>query len=57
MGIVEREEQKRVITKVMDSLTSRDMLAMLKKYVALDNAVMMTDEFRSYKKFDDYLQH
>jgi len=57
VGIVEREEQKRVITKVMDSLTSRDMLAMLKKYVALDNAVMMTDEFRSYKKFDDYLQH
>ena len=55
VGIVERGGK--VVTKVMDSLTSRDMLGMLRKYVATDKSVMMTDEFRSYKKFDDYLQH
>lgn len=57
VGIVEREGKKRVVTKVMDSLTSRDMLAMLKKYVATDNAIMMTDGYRGYRKFDNYLQH
>lgn len=57
VGIVEREGKKRVIAKVMDSLTSRDMLAMLKKYVDTDNSVMMTDEFKSYRMFDRYLQH
>lgn len=57
VGIVERSGKKRVITKVMDGLTSRDMLAMLKKYVAIDKSIMMTDEFRSYKAFDNYLQH
>ena len=57
VGIVERSGKKRVITKVMDTLTSRDMLAMLKKYVAIDKSIMMTDEFRSYRAFDDYLQH
>jgi transposase-like protein len=55
VGIVERGGK--VVTKVMDSLTSRDMLAMLKKYVATDKSVMMTDEFKSYKAFDEYLQH
>jgi transposase-like protein len=57
VGIVEREGKKRVVTKVMDSLTSRDMLAMLKKYVATDKAIMMTDEYRGYKRFEEYLQH
>lgn len=57
VGIVERSGKQRVVTKVMDSLTSRDMLAMLKKYVATDKSIMMTDEFKSYKKFDEELQH
>ncbi len=57
VGIVERSGKKRVVTKVMDTLTSRDMLSMLKKYVAIDKSIMMTDEFRSYRAFDEYLQH
>jgi len=57
VGMVERGAKGRVVTKVMNSLTSRDMLAMLKKYVATDKTIMMTDEFKSYKKFENELQH
>ncbi|MGE0561970.1 MAG: IS1595 family transposase [Flavobacteriales bacterium] len=57
VGMVERGGGKRVVTKVMNSLTSRDMIAMLKKYVATDKTIMMTDEFKSYKPFDEYVQH
>lgn len=57
VGMVERSGGKRVVTKVMNSLTSREMITMLKKYVAMDKTIMMTDEFSSYKPFDDYVQH
>ncbi len=57
VGIVERGGEKRVVTKVMNSLTSRDMITMLKKYVALDKSIVMTDEYKAYIPFDNYLQH
>lgn len=57
VGMVERSGSKRVVTKVLNSLSSREMIAMLKKYVAMDKTVMMTDEFSSYKPFDEYVQH
>jgi len=55
VGIVERNGK--VVTKVANNLTSKEMLKMLRRYVKLDEAIVMTDEFRAYKAFDDVVQH
>lgn len=57
VGIVEREGKKRVVTQIKDRLTSKDLLAMLKKYVKMDSAIVMTDEYPAYKTFDKEIQH
>jgi transposase-like protein/IS1 family transposase len=57
IGIVEREGKKRVVTEVAGKLNSTEMLKLLKKYVNEEKAVMMTDDARFYKKFEDKLQH
>ena len=57
VGIVEREGGKRVVTEVADHLTSKNMLAMLRRYVNTEKAIMMTDEARFYIKFEEVIQH
>ncbi len=57
VGIVQRGKNGRVYTKMMEELSSRNLLAMLKKYVDEDNAALVTDEFKSYKQFDKVLPH
>ena len=57
VGIVERGGKKRVVTQIKDSLTSKELLAMLRKYVKTSNAVVVTDEFKSYKVFEKEIQH
>ncbi len=57
VGIVEREGKKRVVAKVQDGLTGKDMLAMLKRYVKMDRAILITDEYRGYNIVDKYMQH
>ena len=57
IGIVERNGKKRVVAQVGNRLNSAAMLAMLKKFVKQDNAIVMTDEARFYNKFDDIVQH
>lgn len=54
-GFVERDG--RVVTKVMERLTSRELFAMLKKYVNEDRTVVVTDEYKGYDKFDEVVQH
>jgi len=57
VGIVARESGQ-VATKVIGKLTSRNLLAMFRQYVKEDKkAVLMTDEFASYKKFDEVVEH
>lgn len=56
VGIVERTGKKRVVTQVKDSLTGRELLAMLKKYVKTDEATLMTDDFRGYKALDKEIE-
>jgi transposase-like protein len=51
VGIVEKKG--RVYVKIVEKLTSRNLLAMLKKVVNTDESIMFTDEFSSYKAFDD----
>ncbi len=57
VGIVERGGKGRVAMKIQDSLTGQDLLKMLKRYVNTKEAIVMTDDFRSYKAFDKVIQH
>ena len=55
VGIVERGDK--IVLKVIEKLTSRNLTAMLKQFVKTDDAIVVTDGFRSYKSFDDIVQH
>lgn len=55
VGIVERKGN--VVLKVIEKLTSRNLLAMLKDNVDTKNAIVVTDEFKSYKAFDKEVEH
>jgi transposase-like protein len=57
VGVVERGGKGRVAMKVQDSLTGEDLLKILKRYVNTKEAVVMTDDFRSYRVFDKVMQH
>ena len=54
-GIVERKGSVR--TKVIEKLTKRNLLAMLKSNVEADDSILVTDGFKSYSKLDDYIEH
>lgn len=53
-GIVERKG--RVVAKVMNRLTSKELIALLKKTVNTKDSTLMTDDFRSYKKMDELIE-
>ena len=58
VGIVSRGKEGHVATKVIEKLTSKNLLAMLKKHVSSSgDAVLVTDEFTAYKKFDEIIEH
>jgi transposase-like protein len=44
-----------VKTQVMEKLTKRNLLAMLKHYASKDNSILITDGFRSYKELEKYI--
>ncbi|TAL67803.1 MAG: IS1595 family transposase [Bacteroidetes bacterium] len=56
VGIVARQSGQ-VATKVIEKLTTRNLLAMFRRYVKEDGAILITDEFSSYKKFDEVVEH
>lgn len=51
------EKKGRVYVKIIEKLTSRNLLAMLKKCVNTDESVVFTDDFRSYRQFDNTVEH
>jgi transposase-like protein len=55
VGIVERKGK--IVLKVIEKLTSRNLLSMLKEYVNTENSIVVTDEFKSYNNFDEVIQH
>ncbi len=55
VGIVARGDK--IVLKVIEKLTTRNLLAMLKENVNTDKSLVVTDEFRSYKGFDEVIQH
>ena len=55
VGIVERNGK--IVLKVVEKLTSKNLLLMLKENVKTDNSIVVTDEFKSYRNFDEIVQH
>lgn len=55
VGIVERNGK--VVLNVMERLDARSLTDMLKKYVNTDKAIVITDDYSSYKKFDQLVAH
>lgn len=55
VGIVEK--RGKVAVKVVNKLSSRNLLAMLRRYADMDESAVITDGFRSYKAFDDVIDH
>lgn len=51
------EKKGRVYVKIIEKLTSRNLLAMLKETVKTDESIVITDDFRSYKQFDSAVEH
>ena len=46
-----------VHTKVIEKLTQRNLLAMLKHYASNENSILVTDGFKSYKNLEGYIEH
>ncbi len=44
-----------VHTQVMEKLSKRNLLAMLKHYAKKDNSILVTDGFKSYKELETYI--
>lgn len=52
-GMVQRKGNVR--TKVIEKLSKRNLLAMLKSYANPENAILVTDGFRSYSDLENYI--
>ena len=55
VGIVERKGK--VVLKVMEKINAANLTKMLKDSIKESNTIVITDEYRPYKKFDDFIQH
>lgn len=53
VGMVQRKGQ--VKTKVIEKLTKRNLLAMLKSNAKQENSILLTDSFKSYNELEKYI--
>lgn len=53
VGMVQRKGN--VKTKVIEKLTKRNLLAMLKQNAKQDNSILITDSFKSYNELETYI--
>ena len=51
------ERSGKVIARVATDLTRKGILTFIRKFVKTDQAVLMTDEFKSYEVVDDIMPH
>ncbi|MEA5111650.1 hypothetical protein SDC9_17712 [bioreactor metagenome] len=51
------EKKGRVYVKIIEKLTGRNLLAMLKQIVKTEESIVITDGFKSYRSFDDHVEH
>jgi len=49
------QRKGKVKTKIIEKLTKRNLLAMLKTYAKKENSILVTDGFRSYKELEKYI--
>lgn len=54
VGMVQRKGM--VKTKVIEKLTKRNLLFMLKTYAKNENSILVTDGFKSYKELETYIE-
>jgi transposase-like protein len=54
VGMVQRKGN--VKTKLIDKLTKRNLLFMLKSNAKSDNSLLVTDGFKSYKELETYIE-
>jgi transposase-like protein len=55
VGIVQRDGN--VVAEVMQKTGAANITKMVKKYVDLDNSVLLTDEYKSYSRLDAIIEH
>ena len=55
VGAVEKKGQ--VYLKIIEKLSGKNLLTMLKKVVKTNDSVVITDDFKSYKAFDKTVEH
>jgi len=51
------EKKGRVYVKIIEKLTGRNLLAMLKSKVNTDESIVITDGFKGYNQFDNAVEH
>ncbi|NUY81026.1 IS1595 family transposase [Flavobacterium sp. MAH-1] len=51
------EKKGKVYVKIIEKLTRRNLLAMLRQVVNTKESIVITDSFKSYKAFDDEVTH
>lgn len=51
------EKKGKVYVKIIEKLSGRNLLAMLKQVVNIKDSIIFTDGFRSYNAFDEYAEH
>ena len=51
------EKKGKVYVKIIEKLTRKNLLEMLRQIVKTNEAVVITDDFRSYKSFDNEVAH
>lgn len=54
VGMVQRKGM--VKTKVIEKLTKRNLLSMLKTYAKNENSILVTDGFKSYRELETYIE-
>ncbi len=54
-GIVQRNGD--VIASVLSNTTHSELKKMVKKYVDMPDSILLTDEYRSYNRFDSIMKH
>lgn len=55
VGIVERNGK--IVLRVIERLSAKNLIAMLNQYVNTDKAIVITDDFKSYRQFDKLVAH
>jgi transposase-like protein len=55
VGIVQRDGN--VVAEVMQKTGAANLTKMVKKYVDLDNSVILTDEYKGYSRLDAIIEH